>query len=200
MPAEGTQQWLKWSLWKAELGSMPLHGWLCHCEDASAWQAASQCKCSAPSGWPLATSHLLRFFLCASIEAMRHRQKVREGWIHSEEQVLNKWMWQGERVEGWEAIGRLCIRFPHVWHIKKLRTHTYTPTLTDTHTALWVWRTVGCWTALAWQRLPTHLPSVLVMQLLVNMHVCAWSMLTCTNKQTNTGILMRFLPIHTQTE
>ncbi len=61
-PAEGTEQWLKWSVWRVELGTMPRHGWLCHREGASAWQAASQCVCSAPSGWPLATSHLLRFF------------------------------------------------------------------------------------------------------------------------------------------
>ncbi len=28
-------------------------------------------------------------------------------------------------MEGWEEIGRLCIRFPHVWHIKRLHAYTY---------------------------------------------------------------------------
>lgn len=78
-------------------------------------------------------------------------------------------------------MGRLCIRFPHVWHIKRLRAHLHTLIYTQLYG---FGRVRGCWTALAWQRLPTHLPSVLVMQLLVNVHVCAWSTFTHRYKQT----------------
>lgn len=125
IPSEGTEQWLKWSVWRIELGSMPRHGWLCHCEGASAWQAASVCVFS--SQWMTSCyPSPVEILQCASIETKRQREREERGWIHPKKQVLNKWMWQGERLEGWEEIGRLCIRFPHVWHIKRLRAHLHT--------------------------------------------------------------------------
>lgn len=126
IPAEGVEQWLKW---RVELRFMPWNGWLYHREGASAWQAAAHCVCSASSGWPLAIPHLLRFFYVPhrSQEAVREREggeRQRErGWIHPKRQVLNKWMWQGERVEDWKEMVCLCKLFTHVWHIKRLHTH-----------------------------------------------------------------------------
>lgn len=127
IPAEGGEQWLKWSVWRVELGSMPRHGWLCHREGASAWLAAAQCVCVQ-----LPADDLLLLLTCWDSSMCLHRSQEAEreegerGWIHPKKQVLNKWMWQGERVEGWEEIGCLCIRFPHVWHIKRLHTHLHT--------------------------------------------------------------------------